>query len=265
MTANPLSQTVRGATRNCTAKNGPETCRYHSAQFTVTPLAEKYKSFSDVFDRVDKEFEPSMIIRSLYADYTARSEAKLKFGLTHQNNMEAKLNDDERWAVHSYTDEYGSNRIRTVLNNPDRDYDFNGESMDSIHRKINSLDSAFEKAAESTEHVALWRGVNSLEYELEGVAEGSTIEYKTYASTSIDSEVAAEFTKQEHPIMLKIHARKGLYMGGQYVSEQEVILPRGSKFTVVGIYENAHVEKTDVRFGKDPMLRGVTVIELQEI
>lgn len=265
MSANPLSKTVRGATKNCTAKNGPESCRYHSSQFRVTPLAEKYKSFSDVFERVDKEFEPSMIVHSLYADLEERSQAELEFGRKHSQNMEAKLTSEELWAVHSYTDEYGSNRIRTVLNNPKTIYSFNGESMESIQRKISLLDSAFEKAQESTEGTILWRGVTSLEHELEGIQEGSVVEYKTYTSTSIDSEVAVGFATIGHPILMKIHAKKGLYMASQHISEQEVLLARGGKFQVVGIHENAHIEKVDMSFGKDPLLRGVTLIELQEL
>lgn len=248
---------VRGADKNCRSKD-PATCRYHGSAFIA--LTEPSEYIAQMFEQVEKDLAPSMVIPvSDSPDETTEEAWDRRFF------EEDYLTEDERYALHHYTDEYGSTRIRTVLMNPDKVYDFNGESMNTIETRIKGLDSLLRYHSVDVSSISLWRGVKDFKYELSDIQEGSVFTNLSYTSTSTDPEIAASFSRKEAPILLKVAAKKGYHVGGQYASESEFLLKRGLTFKVVSIHENAHLERRVARFGQDGYLRGVTVVEIEEV
>lgn len=245
---------VMGADRNCRSKD-PSTCRYHGAAFIALTQPSEY--ISQMFEQVEKDLAPSMVIP--VSDTPDEEVWDRRFF------EEDYLSEDQRYALHHYSDEYGSSRIRTVLMNPTKVYDFNGESMNTIETRIKGLDNLLREHSVDVSEITLWRGVKDFKYELSDIQEGSVFTNLSYTPTSTDAETAASFSRKESPILLKVKAKKGYHVGGQYASESEVLLKRGITFKVVSINENAHLERRYPRFGQDGYLRGVTVVEIEEV
>lgn len=245
---------VRGVTKNCRALD-PSKCKYHGEAYT--PVS--FGSLTDLFEKVDKELAPSLVIPASTPNNAFRQyEESLAF-------ESQSLELEERHALHCFSDEYGSNNIRTVLMNPDKKYDFNGESMESIHARIQTLDNILRKYSQSVEGETLWRGVKGFDHELANLQIGSVFTNRSYTSTSTNPEIAVSFSKKEAPILFRIKAKEGYRVGGQFVSEQEVLLKRDSSFRVVDIQENVHLERSNPRFGDDPRVRGITLVDVEEV
>lgn len=258
MTGQVKRQIIRGATKNCAAKN-PEKCRYHGKQFKE--IKTIHAALDSMFERVGKDLKPNLVITP---DKEARTLLMEKVQ-SRWEYAEDNLTSKERWAVNSYSDEYGSNHIRYVLLSPEKTFDFNGDSMENVHKRIALLDNVLEAHSADISDVPLWRGVKSFSQELEGIKVGQVINTPSFTSTSSDPEVAVAFSSKEAPILLRIKASKGFQMSGYHTSEMEVLLKRGSNFKVASITENVHLEKTNSRFGSDPVVRGITLVELEEI
>ena len=244
---------VRGADKNCRAKD-PAACRYHGAAFA--PLQVTSRSFEGIFEKVNDSLTPSLVIPA----HRPNDD-----GLMERFSYEDGLGLEERAALHRYSDQYGSTRIRTILMNPDKVYDFNGESMDSLRSTIEILDRVVAEHSVDVSGVPLWRGVKEFKYELAGLEEGSVFTCSSFTATSVDPEVAVSFSSKEAPILLKVKARKGYRVAGQFLSEDEVLLKRGLSFRVARITENVHLEKRSPRFGEDGRVRGITLVEVEEI
>jgi len=262
--SNPLKNSIKGAMNNCTAKNGPASCRYHSKQFTQNPELARFKSMADIFMRVEEDLAPNEYIPAAYKSKKDKDNKRLAFYFKAGDVYETMPRDYKN-AVHGYADEYGSNKIRTVLMNPGAEYNFNGVSMDSIRKDIASLDATIDEYGDDVSSIELWRGVKSLRYELENISVGSTFNSPSFTSTSEDIETAVSFTTEDSPILLKISAKKGFRLGGYHTSEREVLLARDTQFKVKKITENVHVEKTEPKFGESPTWKGITLIEVEEI
>jgi hypothetical protein len=245
---------VRGADKNCRSKD-PSTCRYHGTAFVA--LTKPSEFIAQVFEQVNKDLAPSMVIPA--SDTPDEKVWDRRFF------EEDYLSDDQRYALHRYSDEHGSTRIRAVLMNPDTRYDFNGESMELIHERIKGLDSLLEDHSVDVSDITLWRGVKDFKYELSDIQEGSVFTNLSYTPTTTDPEVAVSFSSKQSPILLKVKAKQGYPVGGQFASEREVLLRRGMEFKVVSIKENVHVERGNPRFGDDGYVRGVTVVEIEEL
>lgn len=245
---------VRGADKNCRSKD-PSTCRYHGTAFVALTKPSEY--IAQIFEQVEKDLAPSMVIPA--SDTPDEKVWDRRFF------EEDYLTEDQRYALHRYSDEYGSTRIRAVLMNPDTQYDFNGDSMETIHSHIKGLDSLLEEHSVDVSEVSLWRGVKDFKYELSGIQEGSVFTNLSYTPTTTDPEVAVSFSSKDSPILLKVKAKEGYHVGGQFASESEVLLRRGMDFKVVSIKENAHMERQNPRFGEDGYVRGITVVELEEV
>lgn len=251
---------IRRKEMNCTAKGGPSKCRYHSKQYKKHPQAGQFKSFEDIFVAVEKQIKPSEII---YASVTANERATRKVDYLMESRVrEAALNKDQRHALFSYSDSYGSNNVRLVLMNPDKNYQWNDDNSERVHRRVQLIDSVIEDHGEDLSSTVLWRGVQSLSYELEDVSLGKVITFPSYMSTSSDLETALSFSSKNAPVLLRIEARKGFRMVGYHATEEEVLLPHGLNFKVVKIQENVSVEKVGSHAGFVP---GVTILSLQEV
>lgn len=244
---------VAGADKNCRSKD-PSTCRYHGVAFVAITKPSEY--IAQRFEQVNKDLAPSMVVPA--SDTTDERAWDRRF------YEEDYLSEDQRYALHRYSDEYGSTRIRAVLMNPETTFDFNGDSMETIHSHIKGLDSLLEEHSVDMSEVTLWRGVRGFKYELADIQEGSIFTNLSYTPTTMDPEVAVSFSSKEAPILLKVKAKSGYPVGGQFASEREVLLRRGSDFKVVSIKENVHVERSNPRFGDDGYVRGVTLVEIEE-
>jgi hypothetical protein len=114
-------------------------------------------------------------------------------------------------------------------------------------KKIELLDSVFEKVIPSQSEQVVYRGVSGdLVKELRSLSVGSTFVDKGYVSTSGMIEIAQDFTQIGNPIsgtaVLSITIPKGtkvvsvpkLFKGNPRAADElERILPRGTKFEVV--------------------------------
>lgn len=245
---------VRGADKNCRSKD-PSTCRYHGEAFKA--LTKPSEFVAQIFEQVNKDLSPAMVIPVSKASESAVWDRRFY--------EEDYLAEDQRGALHRYSDEYGSMRIRAVLMNPETAYDFNGESMESIHSNIKGLDSLLEEHSVDISETALWRGVKDFKYELAEVQVGEVFTNLSYTPTTTDPEVAVSFSSKESPILLKVKAKQGYPVGGQFASENEVLLRRGMEFKVVSIKENVHMERQSPRFGDDTYVRGITLVEIEEV
>lgn len=255
-----MPNVIRGKEMNCTAKGGPTKCRYHSKQYKKHPQSHQFKSFEDIFVAVDKQVKPSEII---HASTSANERASRKVDyLTESHNRESGLSKEQKHALFSYSDSYGSNNVRTVLMNPGKNYQWNDDSSEKVIRRIELIDSVIDKHGEDLSSTVLWRGVKSLSHELEDVGVGKVINFPSYVSTSSDLETALSFSSRKAPILLKMKACRGFRMVGYHATEEEVLLPHGSNFRVVEIKENVSVEKVGSGAGFVP---GVTVLTLEEV
>jgi hypothetical protein len=245
---------VMGADKNCRSKD-PSTCRYHGVAFMAITKPSEY--IAQRFEQVNKDLAPSMVIPA-----SDTPDEKIWDRRFYEDDY---LTLDQRGALHHYSDEHGSTRIRAVLMNPDTKYDFNGDSMEAIHDRIKGLDSLLEEHSVDMSEETLWRGVKGFKYELADIQVGSVFTNLSYTPTTTDPEVAVSFSSKEAPILLKVKAKTGYPVGGQFASEREVLLKRGMKFKVVSIKENVHVERSNPRFGDDGYVRGVTLVEVEEV
>jgi hypothetical protein len=246
---------VKGADKNCRSKD-PSKCRYHGEAFRALTKPSEY--VAQMFEQVNKDLSPSVVIPAVTDEDVSSLTDRLFYEMD-------SLTLEQRGAIHHYSDEYGSMRIRTVLMNPEVSYDFNGDSMELIHSRIQALDSLLKDHTVDVSEVPLWRGVKEFKYELADIQEGSVFQNLSYTPTTTDPEVAVSFSSKDSPILLKVNAKQGYMVGGQFSSEREVLLKRGTTFRVVSIMENAHLEKQNTRFGEDSRVRGITLVELEEV
>jgi hypothetical protein len=246
---------------NCAAVGGPEKCRYHSKRFTEHPHANKFASVKDVFLALDEnKVKPSIVIKSegsILEKYAKDNEWR-----DQVHALDQQLDANQRWVLHKYADSYGSTRVSNTLRNPGIRYEYNdSETHERVLESITVLDDLIEKHSIDTKGITLWRGVSSLKHELTGVKVGSTIQSPTFLSTSQDSTTAVDFTKKEHPVVLKISANSGFPMAAaMHGVEREIVLKRDKKFIVTSIDENVSMET-----GRGHTREGVTLITLKEV
>lgn len=254
--------TVKSAYKNCTAKD-PSTCRYHGKRFARHPLASQFKSAEDIFIILDqKKIKPTAVIKKEELTEEVQNAEKWRASAKEANDT---LTRNEKYVLHQYSDEYGSRNISTVLRNPDKQFVFATETSEQTWNKIHTIDRIIETHAVDVSEKTLWRGIKELDYEFKTVQVGDEIETPTYLSTSETANVAATFTPKEHPIVLKIKAKKAFPMANLlFDSEREMLVARQKRFKVVGIDENVRVETTR-RTSSQGFLEGITVVSLEEV
>jgi hypothetical protein len=108
-------------------------------------------------------------------------------------------------------------------------------------RTLNALDSAIKKW-ESPENILVYRGIlprQAAPNPLRGARVGDVFEDAGYMSTSLSRRTGTAFADNE---VLEIEVPKGTNAApiGQYgrLSEQEILLPRGTRLEIVGIERN---------------------------
>lgn len=148
---------------------------------------------------------------------------------------------------------------------------------------IANIDSALSKSSLSSQPKTLYRTfkvADSMKY-LEGVSEGGVVDFPSYTSTTMDSDIVNDRTKNKNyknVVVFEMITRKGAYIphdedefdknSVQY-REQEVLLPRGLKFRVVKKYKKVAYESSSTydSYGihAQPQRKTFAVIQLEEI
>ncbi len=235
---------VQNAYANCTAKN-PETCRYHGKQFSNARFKE-FQSAKHMFEILDERIPATKVIPYL--------EQSLDAYLDETNKIRDNLDRDTAYALHRYTDEYGSRKITAYLNN--QNARFHDETEEQIKDQISKLDAYIQKYTPNRQDRVLYRGIEKLGTGFENIEIGKKISFKNFLSTTSSSDVARSFTNKNHPIILEVITDKGAALHGNYM-EYEYLLPRDMSFTIASIAENVTVE------GRNKQSTvGVTVITL---
>jgi hypothetical protein len=142
-----------------------------------------------------------------------------------------KLSSGERKALDLYTGD-GFERINNTLRQQ-------GGVGAGIKGSVNSLDSAIAKNT-LAQDTFVYRGVSKKV--LAGAKPGAVITDKGYPSTSLDFSAAAHFAgiAEGGGVVTRIRVPKGRKAGAvdglnkKYPDENEVLLPRGTRFKVVG-------------------------------
>lgn len=151
-----------------------------------------------------------------------------------------------------------------------------------IKPSIELIDSALSKAS-TTEPKTLYRTFkvpDSVKY-LENLSAGDVIDFPSYTSTTVDSDIINDRTKSKkykNVVVFEMITRKGAYIphdkdkfnkdSVQY-REQEVLLPRGLKFRVVNTYKKVAFESS-VTYGytytiPEPEKKTFAVVQLEEV
>lgn len=124
-----------------------------------------------------------------------------------------------------------------------------------LHRQVTHIDSAFEVVKPSSPYVC-YRGEKVHVREGESFEKAvmreffpeSVIERKSYLSTSLDPSVASYFAgKDVQSVVLEIRAKSGISLKelSDSSKEEEMLLPRDSKFRVVMVKPYMHYQKID--------------------
>lgn len=94
---------------------------------------------------------------------------------------------------------------------------------------------------------------------------GQEVKFDGYQSTSYNPDIAAEYASG-NGLMFEIRASSGSNVTeiSRFYDEQEVILPRDSRFMVVGVHKNT-TYRTSSNDNKDKIRGGITVVQLVEI
>lgn len=237
---------VKNPYANCTAKN-PESCRYHGKQFSNERF-KQFKSANHMFEILDERVPAAKTIPFLQPsldDYIAETDP-----------IKDTLDSETAYALHRYTDEYGSRKVTAYLNNPNlRFYD---ESEEQLKDQISKIDTYIQDNTIKREPRVLYRGIEKLGAGFEELKVGKRINFKNFLSTTTSTDVARTFTKKDHPVVLEIITAKGAPLYDSYM-EHEYLLPRDMNFKVDSIDENVTFEGIN---GKSTL--GVTLIRLIE-
>jgi HK97 family phage portal protein len=162
--------------------------------------------------------------RSGGKEFSGKAEAD-RWGQDHFNNWSAEATDDE----YNAADTYAGGEYAAINNGLRRN---GGRPAKADAKTVRDLDSLLDKG-EVREGVVAWRGIDRGA----NLSPGDVIHDHGYVSTSLYRGTAEKFADKA---LLRINVPKGskagyldaLTEGG---GEQELLLPRGSRFRVTGV------------------------------
>ena len=153
----------------------------------------------------------------------------------NQKEWEDGLSKDESSAIKAYTGEDAYRGINSNLRND--------TSLDSEQGKIaNNLNSALDRAPNPPPPAEVYRGLMG-----EGAAtfsgqlkEGDTLKLKGFQSTTLDRDLAEDFTGSRGDVLLVIRPKSGGFLGNVSANnvEEEFLIGHKKKFKVDGIKKN---------------------------
>jgi ADP-ribosyltransferase exoenzyme len=147
------------------------------------------------------------------------------------------LTQDERGALKFYTTDMGARNVNHYLRGKGSFASWERRSLDAT---IGHMDRAIAKAGTFDTPVEVWRGLSGARHGATAMfKEGRTVQVKNYSSTSFSKRQATEFVgspTEGGGALLRIIAKRGAYLHDKSVTdkpkEQELVLPRNSKFKV---------------------------------
>jgi hypothetical protein len=98
---------------------------------------------------------------------------------------------------------------------------------------------------------------------------GQEVKFDGYQSTSVAPGVALTYSGDDDGLIFEIKTPSGINVSNVsgYDDEREVILPRGGRYTVVGVHKKVQytVQDVDSEVESDAFARTVTIVQLVEI
>lgn len=180
------------------------------------------------------------------------------FALETQKCTPSRLTPEEAAAVTEYTNT-GFEDVRDYLNRKDMSFGhnkvFSEEALSKIQSDIKNLDSALATAGDAAIPRTLYRGMTIPAHirDVDGwLAENFPVNdlfsSPSYMSASLNPAQAVKFSEphtvtEDRAVIIELISRRGASLGDEIsavgVMEQEVLLPRDSKFRVVAIKQDA--------------------------
>ena len=175
------------------------------------------------------------------------------------------LNEEEKSAVDAWQSHHWDEM---------RQYQIKGTGHEDIKNELMNLNNAMNKDGHFQGEV--FRGIDGLSDEdYNKILNSKTVEWNAHCSSSKDSKVALGFAAFSHSgkrVLFHVKTKTGVDItplanvspvGAAFSNQQEVILPKGKKYKVVGNkeadFKDFYSPKEKVREGK------VTVLTLEEI
>lgn len=165
-------------------------------------------------------------------------------------NFLSSLNGSEYSDILHYTDS-GHSSINRALQNPVMD--------DSMFKIVDNIDSGLSKTQPKKK--TLYRGASFKEFS----PSGDMFTSESYLSATYSPVQALKFIKNKTaPVIYVIECFNGAEVSSIH-DEYEVIIPRGSKFSIQNIKTN--IEYTALYYGTDydVSLQNVTIVYMSEV
>lgn len=176
------------------------------------------------------------------------------FILETQKCTPSRLNPEEAAAVTEYTNT-GFENVRDYLNKQDMNFGqsqvLSEEDLGKIQVDMKNLDSALAKVGDADSTRTLYRGMTIPlhigdvdDWLAENFPVNGLFSSSSYMSASLNPAQAVKFSEahtvtEDRAVIIEIISKRGASLGDEIsavgVMEQEVLLPRDSKFRVVAI------------------------------
>ena len=220
------------------------------------------------------EFDSTSTDRIGWSEGSEQFNKNAAFLMRASDRWINKLNDEQISAVKWFTGS-GSEMISieaAIKGEKDEDKSLSSQRMQQIldriggiknyERKKKSFNEALMLAPSSKKPVILYRGIGrNYKISLDEIAETGIYETPTAVSSTLNPGIANRFGSGRVVLEMKTrHFGSPTNFSGQYASEEEVIIPQGTKFRVVKVMKG-------MTFGWSPdhPVNGYTVVQLEEI
>jgi hypothetical protein len=198
----------------------------------VTPSEEQFGSQGPLYYTIRLDLVPSSTKSLKHADHDQSDHGSWATG----ESAETKFSEDENGAITIYTDQ-GHMSINGYL----RGSRYGGDDQ-YVPKWVANLDSAIESAGPTTRNMTIYRGIS--QRHLQELIDGGVLQDAGFASFTKDGETAAGFAtggsmgmRRSDGAVLELDLPAGsaaLDMKDAGIpNEQEVLLPRGSRFELI--------------------------------
>ena len=236
------------------SENGEEITHYATKREAIEASTAHLETFPTL--RKEKSDNKVINIQGKIETHKLNNESYKKFGFTEwtDDGYPDGLSTDEEWeqskkecenldeetieAIKGYSDRYTEWFNEKV-------YSQEYKNDEKLSHQVNLIDKALNKKAEQR---VLYRGVsidNAEKYSINNLQLGETVDFKGYQSTSTNPIIAGNFTNMDkHGILFEIITPQGVNITSisSVSHESEVLLPRNSRYIVVGKQEKMYSE-----------------------
>lgn len=234
------------------SENGEEIAHYATKKEAI----EASTAHLETFPTLQKEKNDNKVIniQGKIEAHTLDRESYKKFGFTEWSNDEYPdgLSTEEEWKQSKKECEnLNEETIEAIKGYSDRYTEWFNEKVysqeykndEKLSHQVNLIDEALNRKAEQR---ILYRGVsidNAEKYSINNLQLGETVDFKGYQSTSTNPIIAGNFTNMDtHGILFEIITPQGINITSisSVSHESEVLLPRNSRYIVVGKQERMY-------------------------